>query len=347
MKFRCENCGAKLSVAGSRAGKTGKCPRCKQVVAVPLPAVEGVVAGTDDSGQGEIAPQSSAHDPLLLDVLPADARAGGSAADADDTGAAYQRLQALQCGYVVKEPEEPPQRRLPWIIDIFLYPLNTSGMTMLMLSVGIPLVLRVLLRFSWILMSQFGALLILNVLLIIAHWGTLLLFLLYVNWYACECIRDSAAGGIRAVDTTASTPGLGELLAQSFQLLVTAAVCMAPALIYLAKTHNTDGLFWIMYGIGGFLFPMALLAVVMFESLRALNPVLLLGSTLSAFLPYCALVVFSYILCLLIPVAGYCVVRIWTVGYLVLFLAFYQLLVLAHLLGRFHWKYQGALSWDT
>ena len=61
-------------------------------------------------------------------------------------------------------------------------------------------------------MVVFGPALILYVLFIVLHWAALLMSLLYVNWYIAECIRDSAAGGIRAVDTTASTPGFGELL---------------------------------------------------------------------------------------------------------------------------------------
>ena len=66
---------------------------------------------------------------------------------------------------------------------------------------------------------------------------------------------------------------------------------MAPAILYV-RGHDVDAVFWVLYGVGGFLFPMALLAVTMFESLRALNPLLLLGSMFSTLLPYCVLAAF-------------------------------------------------------
>jgi hypothetical protein len=41
------------------------------------------------------------------------------------------------------EVEPPPERKLPWLIDIFLYPANFQGMIFLAIAVLIPLVLEV------------------------------------------------------------------------------------------------------------------------------------------------------------------------------------------------------------
>ena len=168
-----------------------------------------------------------------------------------------------------------------------------------------------------------------------------------MNWYVCECIRDSAEGGVRATDTIATTPGLGELLVQVFRVVVCALAVMTPALVYLLQTRRADENFQILYAMAGFLFPMALLAVVMFEGLRGLNPFLLARSILRTPFQYSALVVFCYILCLLIPVGGYYLLRFWILGYLFLFLTFYQLLILGHLLGRFYWRNEEKLNWDA
>ncbi len=334
-------------MADAHAGKAGRCPQCKRVLTVPP------LSGRDSIAQA-VFPDRPARarppvlgDSRLFDAPPADATADGQAGDPDEVEEAYRNLRALEGRWLLREEEEVPERRLPWVIDIFLYPLNRAGLSILLLCAGIPLLLRIVLRFTMILSGAFGPVIIFWVLFIVLHWSALFLLALYVNWYMYACIRDSAAGGIRASNTIAATPGFGELFGQGLTTVATVLACMAPALLYLYHTRSVDGLFWTLYGLGGFLFPMALLAVVMFESLRALNPLLLVGSVRSTFLPYFLLVPFCYALCVLIPVAGYYVKVRWPLGYLLLFLAYYQLLVLAHLLGRFYWKNEERLNWDT
>jgi hypothetical protein len=331
-----------LSVAGGQAGTKGQCPHCKKTVTIPAAVPEEAVAQASVAGDQAAAPKASPRDPLLFDIPPADV---AGAAQTEEQAA--ERLRDLRSAYVLKEREEPPERPLPWVIDIFLYPLNKLGLVILLLSTGIPFALRPLLRLSRDLTEAFPPALFLWVPLMIVHWGALLLFVLYINWYLAECIRDSAAGAIRAVDTTASTPGFTELVGQSLTVLACGAACMGPALLY-ARNHNSAPVFWVLYGVGGFLFPMALLAVTLFESLRALNPVLLLASISSTLVPYSLLALFSYGLYRLPPLMIRNLLSdSWILGYLLLFATFYLALVLAHLLGRFYWKNQEKLNWDT
>ena len=345
MKFSCEHCGRLLSVAGKQAGRKGRCPHCKNTVTIPANAPVEVAAPADSGDDGTVAaPQSSPRDSLLFDKPPAE-----TAAAPQTTEEAYERLKAMQGSYLLKPREEPPERPLPWVIDIFLYPLNKPGMLILALSTGIPMLLRMLYEFTRAMCVIFAPLYIFLLLLILIRWAVLLMFLLYINWYVAECIRDSAAGGIRAVDTTGSTPGFAELLGQSVTVLACGAVCMAPAIFYAVRGGSDGPLFWVLCGVGGFLFPMALLAVTMFESLRALNPILVLGSILGAFLPYCVLAAFCCVLCvpLLSASIRYLIGGQWVVGFPLLFASFYLLLVLAHLVGRFCWKYEEKLNWDV
>ncbi len=342
MKFRCGHCGRQLRVAATQAGKKGRCPKCKQVVTVP--AAEESVAET---GRRTSTLKPELRDSLLFDAPPPAAAPAETPAGRGESGEqAYQRLRGLYGGRLM-EPEEIPQRRLPWFVDIFLYPLNKSGLTILAISVGIPFLLRVVLKFFFYLSGAFGPALIFWVLFIILHWAGLAIFVLYMNWYVCECIRDSAAGGIRAVETTAITPGFVEIFGRLFTVLVTALVCLAPAIFYLSQTRSMDPIFWILYGFGGFLFPMALLSVVMHESLRGLNPVLLIRSALKTLVPYSALVLFGYILFLSIPMVARHLLHRWVRQYVFLFVAFYQLLILAHLIGRFYWRNEERLYWDA
>lgn len=345
--LRCTSCGARLTVCAALAGRQGLCPKCRQMVAIPAARTQDATPEAPGSG-GVPADRSSLYDPRLLDVRP-DTSPPASTGESDGVTQAYRELQMLQGARLPGKQDEAPGRRLPWIIDIFLYPLSRAGLSVLLVCVGIPFILRVVVRLLFFSMASFGPLFIFWVLFIVLHWGVLAMFVLYANWYFCECIRDSAAGGIRAADTTASTPGLGEILGQAMKLIVSAAVCMAPALIYLNHTRSTDNVFRILYSAGGFLIPMAVLAVVMFDAMHGLNPVLLLGSILRTFFQYCALVAFCYISCLLVPVAGYYykTPETWILGSALLLLTLYQLLILAHLLGRFYRRNEVRLNWDA
>jgi len=124
---------------------------------------------------------------------------------------------------------------------------------------------------------------------------------------------------------------------------------MAPALVYLIYGGGTDTIFWTLYGVGGFVFPMALLAVVMYESLRGLNPFLLLRSIARTPIQYLFLVPLCYILCLMFPLAYSFILnkQYWHFSYVLQAVAFYQALIMAHLLGRFHFKNDERLYWDT
>lgn len=341
IRFKCPHCGSRLSVPADRAGRRGKCPRCKQALKVPEAPEPPVVGVSEKSGSPEPALIPPALDLALLDVPPT----GTQETYPDESQETYEQLRGMQGRYLLKDHEEPPERKLPWIIDIFLYPFNVSGLTMLGVTVGVPLLLRVLVYVLMACTALFPPAMVFWVLAIVVCWGGSFVLLLYMNWYACECIRDSARGAIRAPDTTAITPGLGDIFGRTFRVLLCVLVCVAPAVIYLIQTHQFDPVFWTLLGVGGFFLPMALLAVTMFESLAGLNPLLLVGSILSTFVPYCLLVPFCYTLIVLFPYAAYFVKEIGLPGYVVLFATYCLWLVLAHLLGRFYWKYEERLNW--
>jgi len=342
LTFTCDRCGRELALSARHAGRRWQCPSCGQIATIP-----GRTTATTNPERPGSGARSAFHDALLADPPPAEPQPREPAAEEEDAEAALARLRAMQGGRLAGLDEEVPKRKLPWPIDIFLYPLNWAGMTVLLLGAGIPLLLRAITKFFGIFCAVVPVTFIFWVLFIMLHWLGLLLFLMYLNWYVCECIRDSAEGNIRAVDTMATTPGLGELLLQTFRVLACIAVVMAPALIYLLRTRHADETFRVLYAIGGFLLPMALLAVVMFEGIGGLNPFRLIWAIVKTPLQYSGLVAACYVLCLLLPLAVYYLIELWILGYLLIFLAFYQLLILAHLLGRFYWRNEERLYWDA
>ena len=178
---------------------------------------------------------------------------------------------------------------------------------------------------------------------------------LYMCWYFAECVRDSANGGIRAPESFANAD-VGSMFEQSLYLAACYAIFALPAVLYVTYANRTDSIFWILVAYGIFFFPMGLLAVVMFDSSSAFNPVLWLGSIFSTFFQYCGLVllVTGIVLafCTLtgigkpqdaerIPIATKIMEAVFSC------LLLYMVFVVAHLLGRFYWRYQEKLNWEV
>jgi hypothetical protein len=169
-------------------------------------------------------------------------------------------------------------------------------------------------------------------------------------WYICECIRDSAAGGLRAPETMAETPGIWELR-QVFDLFACFIVCAASAAVYFGYMRRFDTTFWLLAGGGVFLFPMALLAVIMFGSINCLNPLIIIPSIFSTFFQYCGLVVliaaiiFLYVLTIKFLPSNLFIRMVLST--LVQAVELYLAMVAAHLLGRFYFKYQEKLNWEV
>ncbi len=242
--------------------------------------------------------------------------------------------------------EEPtPERPFPAIIDVFLFPFGKAGLATLSIMLGTPTVL-ILVAVSCVLLRQAAPLLLLIAAPIAIIGGMVALgMMLYFGWYLSECVRDSATGGIRAPDTMGMTPGLMDMFAQNFQLLVCAAVCggMYSSTVHSLSMNRITS--WALGGTIAFLFPMTLLRVIMSESLQSLLPVGTLRLIARTCVPYCALVL---ALCVL-PGLGYVLFRKttgWPLLALIMSLGLYICLVSAHLLGRFAWHCRDRLDWE-
>jgi hypothetical protein len=139
------------------------------------------------------------------------------------------------------------------------------------------------------------------------------------------------------------------------EILGCIVIVWGPVGFYVLFTHRIDVIFWVLLGYGIFFFPMALLAVVMFKSMTAFNPLLWVGSIISTFFPYCGLVLLISAIGLVlkflmnipredIPLGK---VGIFVCGPLILLAFLYIVFVAGHLLGRFYWRYQKKLNWEV
>jgi hypothetical protein len=166
-----------------------------------------------------------------------------------------------------------------------------------------------------------------------------------------ECICDSAAGNLRVPNMAGDTPGFAEMGLHLIRIFFCLSVYLIPAYLYHKYTHRFDSAFWVIAGCGIFLYPMALLGVLMFDSINGLNPLVIIPSIFSAFFQYCGLIVligaiiFSYLQAVkLLPDDFFLRLVLFP---LVRTVALYLAMVAAHLLGRFYFRYQEKLNWDV
>jgi hypothetical protein len=174
-----------------------------------------------------------------------------------------------------EEAEKPPIHKLPWILDILLYPTSIPGL----INLGIFWILPIFLGF------------IRRILPIPFVW-TIGSFVVatYMCYYLMECIRDSAKGGIRAPENISSMPSTSDTVSQTMEIVASIVIFWGPVAAYsmykifwqttgsnFAYNLRTDTVFWLLLGYGIFFFPMGLLALAMFNSTSAFNPFLFYG----------------------------------------------------------------------
>jgi DNA-directed RNA polymerase subunit RPC12/RpoP len=358
IEFHCKNCGQKFSVPEIHAGKKGKCPKCKNIVVVPKAEDRLSTTSQSDSGDVKVSSENSPYDSALLDILQKGKASAQPSGQYDISDGAFKDVPETEKRPVTDGAEPAGERKLPWIIDIVLYPTNKAGLTMIGIIIGVPLLFGLIAALIFVLTLVCPLLLIVWTILQILGLIISPVFAMYLYWYLCECVRDSALGGIRAPETLGKTPGLGDMLWNTWKMIVCCVIFVGPSGIYFLYTHKTDAIFWALLAYGVFFFPMGLLAIVMFDSFSGLNPILLIGSVVSTFLPYVGLILLIAVLIIsvkfLLPVLS----LIGSGGNLGKFIGlfilygsgivdFYLMMVIAHLLGRFYWRYQEKLNWDV
>lgn len=220
------------------------------------------------------------------------------------------------------------------VFDVWLYPLNVSGIIHLLIFSLLPPLWKEAATFRF--WESPG----------IAQLCYLVVLTLYFVHYAAMCLSHSAGGGRRAPDINGDSSPLSTdaLLSTGKMVLPIVALIWGPPLAYHVVRERTDWILLAWTALAGFVFPMVLLAVNDFDSARAANPLLVVPSIASVFGPYCVL-----LLCLL-PLMGlagllmYAAVGPWKI-WLARPLMFYILLVEIHLLGRFYEQHEERLNW--
>jgi len=334
IKFRCENCGQKFSVHKNNAGKKGRCPKCKNIIVIPEVQIQSPLTRQGDSEDSKINSKYSAYDLSLLAMPQKD--------ETQELALSHTEAAADSDEYN-QEPEEESSEetavlsRLPWFIDIFLYPISASGLVNLAILSFLPRMLPPLGHLNyWIHLSPSIAIIV--------------VFVGYLIYCLSDCIRDSAGGNRRAPDIELSPSILlnaGELIWLILNTFICVAVCVGPLVAYLIITKQTDIIFWLLVTYGVLFLPMVLLGLVLFDSLRALNPILIIASMFNVFLPYCGLVLLFFAVCGVIAIILVIMPQSFIISYLLSAVCIYLTMIMAHLLGRFSYKYRERLNWEV
>ena len=339
--FHCQNCGRKIDVPKTYAGKEAQCPSCKDRFVVPATDFDITPATQRPPPQSAF----SAGALTFLDV-PEEYKLKdppiGQMSESEKAILDELETQEERPG----EDESIDERKLPWFIDVFLYPTSPSGLISLIIIVVIPMLIAIVRT----LMGPLGIAVGLPGFFLNLAIG------LYLLWFFTECVRDSAEGGTRAPEAFA-TGSLGDMWSQAQHVIGCYIILLGPVGFYRIFTNETDAIFWLLLVYGAFFFPMGLLACIMFDSIRGLNPILLVGSILSTFFHYFGLV----LLIVMIILAFVALPNIETenteqqppkismlvVGGIFYGLAIYFAFVVAHLIGRFYRRNQEKLNWEV
>ena len=329
VRFYCENCGYKSTVSESYAGKTIRCPQCYNIISIPTVESTGTTSQSSP-GKPETPSKHSDYDLTLLNI------------SEKEKISTFQRGQTsiseetYECEPEIEE-ELIDERRLPWLIDIFLYPFSVPGLKSLAIFIGVPLLIDILWTILPIQLSCLFGLVTIVINIVIFF---------YIYWYFTECVRDSADGGVRAPEGVGSTPGFMGMFWQTVNVIGCLAIFFTPFVLYMLFAKRADIIFWLLLIYAVFLLPMGLLAVIMFDSAIGLNPRLLVRSISSTFFPYCGIVLLFVTPVVLIGML-YTEVqesRLWS--FIIRSIVTYLALVGAHILGRFYWRYQEKFNWN-
>ena len=374
IEFRCKNCGQRIKAQDKLSGRRVRCPKCSNIVVVSAAGGAELVPSQGGSGDLKV---SSDLDHLVFDVPPK-AEAPEAGIKDGEPGKRFEEMRGLEAGLRTEEEEKVSERKLPWFIDIFLYPTSTAGLTMLGIIIGLPLVMKIMTNVMQAAALVFGPLYIFGVLFMCLSIIVNIVIALYLYWYLALCVRDSAEGNLRAPDVLVNSPSLGDMVGQLFKLFGCFMIFVLAIYLYIARFEGFgksfwaslfytlflipvelpaavvgDVIFWVLLFLVVFLFPMTLLAVVMFDSFTAFNPVLILGSIYSTFFRYCGLVLVFCGLCVPIAITRKIVTermvsaQFQLFPYIVRLISIYLLMVGAHLLGRFYWRYKEKLYWEV
>lgn len=169
--------------------------------------------------------------------------------------------------------------------------------------------------------------------------------------YVMKIITYTADGDNESPDWPEISDPWGDILSPFFKIFWTIVICFAPSLVYffiiVKSGHGIAPLFWILFLLGLLYLPMSLIAMSMLNTLRSLNPFLIIPSIIKIPLDYIiACAVLLLIVGLRIVTDKVVAGSIPFVGSILAYLLFlYFLMIEARILGLIYNANKNKLNW--
>ena len=130
IEFYCKNCGRRISLPEIHSGRKYKCPKCKNEV-----IVKEADSKQNVSKDIEVNAKYSAYDLTLLDIPRLNE---AQSKELDETSESFvESTSGIPEASKKDEDTSVIERRYPWPVDIFLYPVCKPGLTIIGIVISV------------------------------------------------------------------------------------------------------------------------------------------------------------------------------------------------------------------
>ena len=294
IKFTCPSCGKRLKVAEEMAGKRGRCPYCQNTLTVPLLALP-----PEAEEKIEIEETEAEVKPVKEEIPEGLHRCPGCGILVEKSAQSCPR-----CGTDLltgQKPTEaatlarptPEKAKVPpatfWAALPYAptYPFNLKGLFILILGAVLLYIVNII---QSVLMAAFLLGLVAQIIVLVFTIG-------YVGSYMFRIIAGTAGGEQVPPSLPSLADYVEDIIIPFWQFLATFLVSFAPLILYwvfcmVLHIPIQRVILLVLFIYALFCLPMGLIAVAMFGSASALNPVLVMGSILKVPLHYLGALVF-------------------------------------------------------
>ena len=312
LKFQCPLCSKKLAVPEEYCGKRVRCPGCSEPIDVPDQSPFGAVAADDLDSLS----QGPAVDPPAPDPAPND----------PDT----QTRDALHPSDASRlAPTEVPDVSFA---GVFVYPFKGAGKYLMLTYLIIIVAFRL------------GSML---PLMGIGFGLAGLVCSIYFLAFLISVVASSANGESEMPDWPSFTSWREDIVTPVLICYLQTALSFLPAIAYLVLAWFevlafSPPLAWALIALGCLVAPMVFLAAVLFSSVEAVNPVLIIGSIFRIFPAYLLTLAFLALVIVLESVINNLALPI---PFLNAVIGIYSSMVMMRILGLLYYKNQHKLGW--
>ena len=343
--FDCPHCTQPIAIDDSARGMQVECPNCQGAMIVPAPPVlEPSLRPTPPPAPIEPAgPFPTATQSLPDQYICTNPECGAILRESDLVSLEFRGRAARVCPKCRRGVRKLAQPGNFWadVPRSFVYPLLGNGLWIL--AAGTP----VLLLFHFL---GFGLITGALKVILLGVFGMLLQNVIRIS-------ADAEGGTMDWPDTADKS----EFITAGLQIVVVLILVFAPAIVFLASwlfglggeyvPRRAAPLLAGFFGIAGlFYFPMALLALAMFDTINAANPALIIPAIVRTFLQYLLVIgLLAIMWCARLSIDLFLntLPLTWHLAGLLpaVFLTFYTLVVGARLLGILYRHNASRLGW--